>query len=777
MRIEELSIDRYGPLLGREPVKPEGLTLLHGPNERGKSLAIDALCRMLFRKVTDLKRFPGLNDRVESWPKGHVVLTGAGTRFVAPHDGTIEDFVGFSSRDLANVFVVRDNDLLVDAGFFSEATDRLTGFKKQRADAVAGELRRIGALTAGGRLSGAEEHGRVGERVEKSRQLRDRIERYLESSREQGYEALDEELVKAREQQARLERRREELERARKGERYRDGIEKLEELDWVDEKLGTLQSVSEETADAWRDSEREIAFVEQELERLRRERAELLSQEEGSGTELEQAEEAAAPLSTRLTRAQESVKLRMQEVDEQESRAEPLKRIAGGLRLALILAAVLAAAGIVAAVMTDSAPAAVAGYVALGLFVLLLLFQLYVLLLSARLSRAETRLRQAAADAGFEALNAKELRREIEGTEQEYERARQRMEHLRRSQANAATRREQIDEKQIPELEKRHAAAREQIEKYRSDSGIDTLEEYRRTLAERRELAERSRSLAASLRAALGTQEQSREREREAWDTALAELKPFAEGMPAGQGYDREEAQRVEQEYARLTQRLEGLQDQLSGVRQELAEIAGRARAVLPEGESFPCDTVSDLTAIRDRLAAFEESVQERARLASTAIELLQELQLEAEEELGALFGEESALSRYFSDITGGRYRCCELLRESGAQQPRIAVQTAAGEELYAEQLSGGTYDQLYLCVRLALAEELLGRDQGFMILDDPFVRADLERLERQLETLRTLVEKGWQILYFTAKQEVVDRVRAMDGATVESIERYWTIQ
>ena len=41
------------------------------------------------------------------------------------------------------------------------------------------------------------------------------------------------------------------------------------------------------------------------------------------------------------------------------------------------------------------------------------------------------------------------------------------------------------------------------------------------------------------------------------------------------------------------------------------------------------------------------------------------------------------------------------------------------------------------------------------MILDDPFVKADDERLGRMMEMLRRLVAEGWQILYFSAKDEV----------------------
>jgi len=76
---------------------------------------------------------------------------------------------------------------------------------------------------------------------------------------------------------------------------------------------------------------------------------------------------------------------------------------------------------------------------------------------------------------------------------------------------------------------------------------------------------------------------------------------------------------------------------------------------------------------------------------------------------------------------------------------------------LDAANLSGGAYDQLYLSVRVALGEKLLKGSKGFFIMDDPFVKADKERLERQIDILRSISKLGWQIIYFTAKDEVRD--------------------
>lgn len=83
------------------------------------------------------------------------------------------------------------------------------------------------------------------------------------------------------------------------------------------------------------------------------------------------------------------------------------------------------------------------------------------------------------------------------------------------------------------------------------------------------------------------------------------------------------------------------------------------------------------------------------------------------------------------------------------------------GRTLDASQLSGGAYDQLYLSIRLAIGENLLKGGQGFFIMDDPFIKADRERLRRQIDILKRICAAGWQIIYFTAKDEVVEVLKS----------------
>ena len=40
------------------------------------------------------------------------------------------------------------------------------------------------------------------------------------------------------------------------------------------------------------------------------------------------------------------------------------------------------------------------------------------------------------------------------------------------------------------------------------------------------------------------------------------------------------------------------------------------------------------------------------------------------------------------------------------------------------------------------------------------FIKSDIERLQRQMNVLWKIVDEGWQILYFTAKEEVKEALK-----------------
>ncbi len=102
-----------------------------------------------------------------------------------------------------------------------------------------------------------------------------------------------------------------------------------------------------------------------------------------------------------------------------------------------------------------------------------------------------------------------------------------------------------------------------------------------------------------------------------------------------------------------------------------------------------------------------------------------------------------------FSKLTQGRYDRLLLTQE-------LALHAgAAGEDTLRTALwrSDGTIDQLYLALRLAVAEELT--PAAPLVLDDVFVRFDDDRLELAIEILKQAASQKQVILFTCQKREL----------------------
>jgi len=165
-------------------------------------------------------------------------------------------------------------------------------------------------------------------------------------------------------------------------------------------------------------------------------------------------------------------------------------------------------------------------------------------------------------------------------------------------------------------------------------------------------------------------------------------------------------------------------------------------------------ESISAVEAIRDKLSDFMAEVEEKKDNALIAISIFENLERKEEEKISSLFGKASPISKHFREITSGIYQEVEFIV---GDVKKVQVRLKDGSTLDVTHLSGGAYDQLYLSIRLALGEKLLKGSKGFFIMDDPFIKADKGRLQRQIDILKRVSKLGWQIIYFTAKDEVRD--------------------
>jgi len=109
--------------------------------------------------------------------------------------------------------------------------------------------------------------------------------------------------------------------------------------------------------------------------------------------------------------------------------------------------------------------------------------------------------------------------------------------------------------------------------------------------------------------------------------------------------------------------------------------------------------------------------------------------------------------STYLRRLTDGRYGRVWTPVGSGA----LRVDDKHGQPLTIEVLSRGTREQLFLALRLALAESYSGRGIELpLILDDLLVNFDTHRAESAAAVLNDFAAKGHQLLVFTCHEHMV---------------------
>ena len=170
--------------------------------------------------------------------------------------------------------------------------------------------------------------------------------------------------------------------------------------------------------------------------------------------------------------------------------------------------------------------------------------------------------------------------------------------------------------------------------------------------------------------------------------------------------------------------------------RQRLENAQGQCRGNM-EALGTKREMMDELEAVNARIAQLEKTW--------SALNLAQETLKDATAELQRRFAPRIAqrAGELMNRMTDGRYDRLsigdDLSLRAGAQQ----------EDTLREALwrSDGTVDQLYLALRLAVAEELL--PAGPLVLDDALVRFDDKRLAAAMEILRD-ESQGRQVILFT---------------------------
>jgi len=200
------------------------------------------------------------------------------------------------------------------------------------------------------------------------------------------------------------------------------------------------------------------------------------------------------------------------------------------------------------------------------------------------------------------------------------------------------------------------------------------------------------------------------------------------------------------------------LEEELSSVEARFAQ-ANRSYGVVQKEleEVFESTRIEELDEKIGALKCAAVEAGERWRRAALARELLRRAleKYTRERQPGVL----KEASRLFCLVTGGRYP--RVIQKPGEEG--ISVERADGAYLNVNELSRGTMEELYLCLRLGLASDFATRGTNLPLLaDDVFVNFDPERCQAMMGAVASYAAKG-QALLLTCHPETSRRILEVD--------------
>lgn len=265
----------------------------------------------------------------------------------------------------------------------------------------------------------------------------------------------------------------------------------------------------------------------------------------------------------------------------------------------------------------------------------------------------------------------------------------------------------------------------------------------------------------------------SAKKEYEDASRALSEYQGRLEALLAGRDPVEiaDEAARIEAEIAvspwRAPEGESPVQDQVSesdyearrseqdALKSRLGEVKANL-AALENGIRLRTEDTRPVPEIEEDLAR-KRAIEEELMVDWEALDLAHNMLSELSKSLRREFAPElnRRVSEIMSRITSGRYSDIRISPDLEIS----VVSPETGHQLEVSCLSGGTVDQCYFALRVAIAEAITKKEEIPFFLDDSFVQYDDRRLSGALEVLAALAEKH-QIILFSChgREETIAR-------------------
>ena len=192
---------------------------------------------------------------------------------------------------------------------------------------------------------------------------------------------------------------------------------------------------------------------------------------------------------------------------------------------------------------------------------------------------------------------------------------------------------------------------------------------------------------------------------------------------------------------------MESLSQRLSELTKEQGEIADRILSI--RGEKQAAETALEELYRKER--EYQVGLEELSRLENryNLLILTRDHLSAAKDQFTAVYLKPmmEAFTKYYHILTGTENQAGVPYQMDAAFNVHLL---AAGQERNTDLLSQGFQNLVELCRRMAFIDAMYPEERPFVLLDDPFVNLDQDKIQGGLRFLETVASEGSQVVYFT---------------------------
>jgi len=752
MRIRRIEIKNFGPLSLKHPIEPGDFTLIWGLNEKGKTLVIEALLNNLPMDISE-RGFDRRVLRILDKEGVVVEIEDEGRTYSKPLNRFLD--LKLTKSEIYNLFFVLNSSLIYtkDEEVFRSALDRLSSTYIDILQSVKKKLLEANKLTETLNLKNTRDEDYLADRYEKAKETLAKVESLFKEIEEKNYAELEYRAGELKRELEKILNIEENLKR-KKAEKILERTEELMNL-YFDFKARAevFKNYTEEALENFRNLYRELENVNREIEVVKEK-------------DLKSFEEKILELSQKLVNFGK-VKSEIQRIELTEKLLEEkivryrmmLPDYEKNLKKKKLMRVLLTVSALLFVGFLGSATVLKNNLLFLGALLFFAFTSAFLYLYSKSLSFVKdftllkAEIFDRARSVGFKSNEVDDLLDELEKIKQELIEKEKDLEGIRREKETLeALKRSKEDE--LKNLERKRSEIKARIDVESEKYEVRDLSEFEAKVRERKDYENRMREFFKELEGLWHTEIGSYNDENDFFVRLQGELRKLRVHRSGGGEEFHDELQdleAVEEKRKKLAQIKEEVDKRLLDLRDNFAKIESEVQQIIKS--PIAVKTISDLIECKKILENFIGELEKRIRLSRILVSILDKEIEGSKNRFNDLFSDLTQTSEFFERITGGRYKAI-LYDQDGRT---IKVEDKKGNVIEISKLSGGTIDQLFFAIRLGLGVKVLQGKKGFFVFDDPFIKSDGERLKRELDLLVEISKDGWQILYFSCKDEVKD--------------------